>query len=87
MSNHHIPPPGVPDGDAIRVASMGFPEEWVRRYVSNKMHLIDPITIFAKQATEPFFWKDIGNLGEITPKEQQYLDNLEREDLGDGLGL
>lgn len=87
MSYHHIPPPGAPDGDAIRVATEGFPEAWVRRYVSEKLYLVDPITTFAKQATEPFFWENIKNLRDVSAAEQQYLDLLDREELGDGLGL
>lgn len=87
MSYHHIPPPGAVDGDEVRVAATGFPEEWVRRYVSEKLYLIDPITTFAKQATEPFFWTDIRNLRDISSEEQRYLELLEEEALGDGLGL
>lgn len=87
MSYQHMPPPGAPDAEQIRLATEGFPAEWVQRYVSERLCRIDPFALFSQQKAEPFFWSDIGRLKTISAEEKRYLDMLEAADLGDGLGI
>ena len=44
ISYHHLPPPGATDYSSnITVAAHGFPEDWMRTYLSRKYYEIDPI--------------------------------------------
>lgn len=87
LSYHHIPPPGAPDAADRKIAIEGYPEEWMRRYVADKLYLVDPVILCTQQMTEPFLWSDVRRLREITCPEMRYLEMLEDIDLGDGLGL
>lgn len=83
----HLPPFGAPDAGETRVRHEGFPLEWIEDYVGRRLYRVDPHAIFSQQTSEPFFWKDISHLKEITREEQAYLDDLAAADLGDGLGI
>lgn len=87
LSYHHIPPPGAPDAAERKIALEGYPENWMRRYVAEKLYLIDPVILTTQQMTEPFLWSDVKRLREITSPERRYLDMLKEVDLGDGLAL
>lgn len=86
ISYHHIPPPGAPDSSERKIATEGYSKEWVRRYVDEKLYLVDPVVLCTQQTTEPFFWSEVMQLRQITCPEIRYLELLE-EDHGDGLGL
>lgn len=83
----HLPPFGAPDSGETRFRHEGFPLEWVEDYVGKRLYRVDPHAIFSQQSVEPFFWKDITHLKEISASEQAYLDQLAAADLGDGLGI
>jgi DNA-binding CsgD family transcriptional regulator len=87
FSYHHIPPPGAPDAAERRIAHEGFPEEWMRRYVSERLYRVDPVILCTQSSAEPFYWRDAARLRDISPAERAYLDALAAADLGDGLGL
>lgn len=83
----HLPPFGAPDSQEPRLTQQGFPEEWAADYVGRRLYRVDPFALFSQQSTEPFFWRDIAHLKEITPGERDYLRALEAADLGDALGI
>jgi DNA-binding CsgD family transcriptional regulator len=87
LSYHHIPPPGAPAAADRKIAIEGYPTEWMRRYVADKLYLVDPVILCTQQMTEPFLWSDVLKLRDITCPERRYLELLEEVDLGDGLGL
>lgn len=86
-SYHHLPPPGAPDAGETRITAQGYPEEWVRKYVSERLYRVDPVALFSQRSVEPFFWSDITRLKSVSPEEQRYLAMLERADFGDGLAM
>ncbi|MEO0435913.1 MAG: LuxR family transcriptional regulator [Pseudomonadota bacterium] len=87
MSYHHLPPLGAVDRSPhITVTAHGFPPDWVKRY-ETEFQLIDPIPRHASHATHGFFWSDARSFEDLTEDERYYLDELDKESLGDGLAI
>lgn len=87
-SYHHVPPVGATDhGNSITVAAQGFPEDWVKRYVAEKLYKIDPIPKYAAIRSQPFWWSELDGDPALTADEQRYMDMLLDADLGDGLAI
>ncbi|MBO6505132.1 MAG: LuxR family transcriptional regulator [Kordiimonadaceae bacterium] len=87
-SYHHVPPVGATDHDrALAVAAQGFPDDWVKRYVEEELHKIDPIPKYALKRSEPFWWFDLDGNPDLSADEQRYMDILKAQDLGDGLAI
>lgn len=87
LSYHHIPPPGAPDAADRKIAIEGYPEEWTRRYVTEKRYLTDPVILCTQQTTEPFLWSDVMRLSGSSCPELRDLQAPEEIDCGNGLGL
>lgn len=87
MSYHHLPPPGAADyTPQIAVAARGFPEEWVARYEREFVD-VDPIPKRALTAVQSFYWSEAAQFEDLSPEEDNYLKELERANLGDGLAI
>lgn len=87
-SYHHIPPVGASDHDSsITVATQGYPEDWVKKYVAEKLYKIDPIPKYAAIHSQPFWWSELDGDPKLTKDEQRYMDMLREADLGDGLAI
>lgn len=87
MSYTHMPPPGASDADQMRVAAEGFPPDWARRYVADRLYRIDPLALFSSQSPQPFFWRDIDELKVLSKDERRFLRMLDAAGSGDGLGI
>lgn len=74
-------------GAATEIATDGFPEDWVRTYVSENLLKIDPIPHLAARMAEPFRWSDVSTLLTLTPENERYVAALEAANLGDGLAF
>jgi DNA-binding CsgD family transcriptional regulator len=88
MSYHHLPPLGAVDyHPTIMIATYGFPENWVARYVSEKYFDVDPIPRHARFVTEPFWWREAASFPGLSKAEIAFLDYLTQAELGDGLAV
>ena len=88
MSYHHFPPPGATDfGSAITIDTYGFPEDWVKLYISKKFYEADPIPKHALSTTEPFWWSEAEDFPQLKPAERAYLEELSNANLGEGLAI
>lgn len=88
LSYHHHPPIGAFDySQTITIASVGFPERWIKQYVEHDYLSADPIVRYASTATRPFRWSEISNLTDISQKERSYLRQVMKHNLGDGLAV
>ena len=84
----HYPPVGAHDFDGqIRVAEFGYPENWRRTYMQERLHLSDPLARRAINFTRPYFWTEIPDLPELTPNERRYIATVAKENLGEGIGV
>lgn len=85
---HHHPPAGAEDYDqAITVEHWGFPEEWVAEYTDKEYYRVDPITRRAMRNTRPFWWSEIVALENLQPAQKDYLKELHKARIGDGLAV
>lgn len=85
VSYHHVPPRGASDAGATRITATGFPEEWMRTYITERLYRVDPVAVFSQHSIEPFFWSDIAKLKPLSPVEKAFLKRLDYAQLGDGL--
>jgi LuxR family transcriptional regulator/LuxR family quorum-sensing system transcriptional regulator CciR len=84
----HYPPVGAHDYDGqIRVGEYGYPEEWRKAYLRDRLYLSDPLARRAVNFTRPYFWTEIPNLPNLTPEERQYIERVSSRSLGEGLGI
>ncbi|MEM8799150.1 MAG: LuxR family transcriptional regulator [Pseudomonadota bacterium] len=88
VSYHHLPPPGAPDfAPSIMVATHGFPEDWVEKYIREKLYLIDPITRLTMSAAHPIWWTDFNTTFKLSADETRYMRLLADAKIGDGIAI
>ena len=84
----HYPPVGARDFDGtIRIGEFGYPEEWGRAYLSERLYLSDPLARRAASFTRPYFWSEIPRLPDLTEAEHAYLAAAAEARLGEGIGV
>lgn len=71
----------------VTVAAEGFSDSWVCHYIKQKLYLVDPITDLAQRAIQPFFWRDIPHMVDLTPEQERYLQQMDQARLGNGLAF
>lgn len=84
LSYHHIPPLGAPDAGRVRITASGFPDPWLRDYIKQKKFRHDPYPAQAISGDQPFLWSRIGLLRALTPKEQDFVDEVAEQGFGEG---
>lgn len=87
FSYHHLPPLGAPDAGRVAIAAQGFPDGWVKTYISEKLYREDPIPAHAVATDAPFRWSDIAALRSLTPTEKAFLERKHTVDFGDGYAV
>lgn len=75
------------DGVPLDIRAEGFPADWMREYIDEKLVQIDPIPELAARMATPFYWHDAANLAPPTKASASYLAKMEEARLGDGLAL
>lgn len=83
----HAPPPGAPDFGKVMITTVGYSDEFRRRYVDDKLYLDDPIPQHARRHPKPFRWSEIGAMRELTPAQIAFLEEVDELGLGDGLAI
>ena len=86
VAYHHVAPPFARDHDNVRVLTSGFPDDWVKAYMSERLHRIDPIASYTAYQTRPVLWSDIPDRMRLTPEQAAYMEWLWAW-LGEGEGL
>ncbi len=88
LSYHHLPPPGASDYDAsFAVWTHGFPADWAHEYWKKQYYKIDPIPKRALSTTSPFWWSEVRSMSKLTRDEIEYLDVLDKQNIGDGIAV
>ncbi|MET0545281.1 MAG: LuxR family transcriptional regulator [Caulobacterales bacterium] len=77
---HHLPP----EQSSIYHDA---PPELVRRYSDKKYFYIDPILHAVVKAREAFHWYDCGKIIPLSPAQENYLEELRKIGLKDGLAI
>ncbi len=67
---HHVPPMGHPDGEAVQVATEGFPEDIVAKYVSKQLYRQNSAFLGALASTRPAAGSTYGPLDSDDPEAQ-----------------
>lgn len=84
MVSYHVP---KTDGTLDTIATDGFPDAWVCKYISENLVKIDPIPELAARLARPFYWHEIHDLSPHSKDADDYLAAMEDAHLGDGLAF
>jgi LuxR family transcriptional regulator/LuxR family quorum-sensing system transcriptional regulator CciR len=87
VSYLHLPPLGAPDSDQPRIAAEGFPEALVARYLEERLYRDNPVLNYAQQHAEPVYWDEIAGMKPLNDREEAFLGDIAKLDLGDGVGI
>ncbi|MEO1550833.1 MAG: LuxR family transcriptional regulator [Pseudomonadota bacterium] len=87
VSYHHLPPPGNPGGEKIRIIADGLPQDWVRRYIRERLYLIDPVAKASARAPRPFFWGALQDDPTLDAASLAYFADRKAQGIGNGLAI
>ncbi|RUW80710.1 MAG: LuxR family transcriptional regulator [Mesorhizobium sp.] len=62
-----------------------WPAEWTNRYFSMGYLYRDPTIRLVAQGSQPFAWRDLGNLGELWPGDRRVMEEAAEFGLREGL--
>ena len=69
----HLPPIGAPDSRQPRLRAEGFPEEFVIRYLGERLYRDNPALRHAHQRAEPVYWDEVAELAPANEREREGL--------------
>lgn len=81
------PPSGKSINEELDIQTEGYPAEWTRRYIDDKLYQHDPIPLHAQTHPTPFRWSDIGEMRRLSRSEKDFLDEFEKLGVGDGIAI
>ncbi|QPH53863.1 helix-turn-helix transcriptional regulator [Pontivivens ytuae] len=87
ISYHVMPLYWATTDQPPQIRTNGFSEDWVRRYHSSRLWLVDPIPMTAIGRSVPFLWSEIVELRELTQAEEDYIELLAEARQGNGLAV
>jgi len=71
--------------DPLILAS--YPEEWVRYYLGQSYHKLDPVIIEGPKKRSPFTWSSIWEGMELSKKQKNFFQEAEEFSVANGLGF
>ncbi|MEM9268701.1 MAG: LuxR family transcriptional regulator [Pseudomonadota bacterium] len=87
VSYHHLPPPGNPHGEKIRIIADGLPEAWVRHYIRDQLYKIDPVAKASARASKPFLWGPLQDDPTLEPEALAYFAERKAQGIGNGMAI
>ncbi|MEL7137334.1 MAG: LuxR family transcriptional regulator [Pseudomonadota bacterium] len=73
----HAPPLGATDYKRPSIVdARGLPKGWARTYLKSGYAKADAISRLALSQLRPFYWRDVGKMKPLSPREQQYIEHL-----------
>lgn len=77
----------ISSGSGFHIVTHGFPADWVRRYVDERLYEIDPIPDLARRTADPFLWSDTAALTRLAREQEEFLRALDEAHVGDGVAI
>lgn len=87
LAYHHHAPDFAPDHENLQIRTRGFPDNWVKAYIAENLHRIDPIVRAKDIRVRPVQWSQIETVLKLSPEQSSYMQRLREWMTGDGLGL
>lgn len=78
--------PSATNPDQTEMLEFGFPADWIARY-GEGLGAHDPIVTFSMESGRMFQWSDIARLRSLGQENRNFLDELSRSTMTDGLAL
>lgn len=83
----HLPPIGSPDERSPRIRADGYPDELVSRYLVERLYRDNPLLRHAQTSADPVYWDEIADDPTLTPRERDFVAELQDHGLGCGVGM
>lgn len=64
-----------------------YPTDWQRHYIDEKFQSIDPVVRFAVGNSQPFRWRDIERVTDLSRRQVRFLREGEAAGLYNGVGI
>lgn len=87
MVSYHADDAQMPGAPRLGIAQDGFPRRWVCMYIKGNLSRINPIPDIAARVQHPFLWSQAGEIAQLTPDQERYMQMMAEQDLGDGLAI
>ncbi len=71
----------------VRVAAIGFPDDWVCHYIEQKLYQVDPIPELARIAKSPFYWDNVENMMRLSQDQREYMAEMVEAGVGEGVAF
>lgn len=87
LGYHHLPPPGAPDAQLLRVENDGFAESLLAQYLAARTSGIAVLANVIQKGTRPVYLDELESLVELGSIERAHLAAYRAGGVRNGLGL
>lgn len=84
---HHLPPPGAPDAQLLRVENDGFGEALLAQYLRARNTGVAVLASFAQNSVEPIYLDEIEHHPAVSERERTHLAGYRAAGVRNGLAL
>ncbi len=84
---HHLPPPGAPDAQLVRVENEGFGEALLAQYLEARVNGIAALANMIQNSVRPVYLDEIEALADLSERERAHLAGYRAAGVVNGLGL
>jgi DNA-binding CsgD family transcriptional regulator len=84
---HHLPPPGAPDANLLRVENEGFGDALLAQYLAARGRGLAVLANVIQNSVRPAYLDELGAVVDLTPEERAHLDAYRAAGVVNGLGL
>jgi DNA-binding CsgD family transcriptional regulator len=87
IAYHHLPPPGAPDTQLVRIENSGFGELLQAQYLAARGQGIAALASLIQNTVRPVYLDELEQLVELTPEERANIDGYRAAGVAHGLGM
>lgn len=87
IAYHHLPPPGAPDANLLRIENEGFGEALLQQYLTARMHGIAVLATAIQNSARPVYLDELEADPALDARERMHLAGYRRAGVANGLGM
>jgi DNA-binding CsgD family transcriptional regulator len=87
IAYHHLPPPGTPDANLLRIENAGFGEALLEQYLWARIEGIAALSNALQKSARPVYLDEIEADPDLGPRERAHLAGYRAAGVVNGLGM
>lgn len=87
LGYHHLPPPGAPDANLLRIENDGFAESLLAQYLTARINGIAALAAAIQNGVRPIYLDEIEAMEHLSHRERAHLAGYRAAGVVSGLGL